>query len=169
MKAGKRYRNFGVFAKARPGFLTVGDVFSYQPGLSVKVYGNPVPNTRVGRETHFTTDLGGVLEFYPSQKTVVRFDAGETIVRFGPHLEPVSLNYLQLVKHPSRIQHNFEITAGVGFRFASPTDSTPVPASPNKGDDVPRFEVGVHFTSMSRNLPTRICPTSVSVETTRGL
>jgi hypothetical protein len=157
VKAGRRFKNFGVFAKARPGFLTVGDVFSYQPGLSTSVFG-PTHNTRIGRETHFTTDLGGVLEFYPSRKTVVRFDAGDTIVRFGPHLEPDPINYLQLVKQPSRIKHNFQITAGVGFRFASPPDSTSVPTSTDKGDDVPRFEVGVHFTSMSMDLPTGTCP-----------
>src|SRR6185436_13285281 len=156
VKAGKRYKNFGIFAKARPGFLTLGDVFSYQPGTHISVYGSPTLNTRLGRETHFTTDLGGVLEFYPSRKTVVRFDAGDTMLRFGPHLD--SVNYLQTVRVPSRITHNFQITAGVGFRLDPPADSTPIQTSNDKGDDLPRFEVGVHFTSMSRNTPTLICP-----------
>jgi outer membrane protein with beta-barrel domain len=158
VKAGKRYKRFGVFAKARPGFLTLGDVFSYQPGTHLSIYGIPALNTRLGRETHFTTDLGGVVEFYPSRKTVVRFDAGDTILRFGPHLDRDPVNYLQLVKVPSRITHNFQITAGVGFRFGSPTAQTPIQTSNDKGTDLPRFEVGVHFTSMSMNPPNRICP-----------
>ena len=158
VKAGKRYKNFGVFAKARPGFLTLGDVFSYQPGTAISVFGNPTLNTRLGRETHFTTDLGGVLEFYPSPKTIVRFDAGDTILRFGPHLEPDPINYRQLVELPSRIKHNFQITAGVGFRLGSPADPIPAQTSNGNDDDVPRLEVGVHFTSMSRNYPTPICP-----------
>jgi hypothetical protein len=167
VKAGRRYKHVGLFAKARPGFLTVGDVFSYQPGSSIS-FGFPVHNTRVGRETHFTTDLGGVLEFYPSRKTLVRFDAGDTIVRFGPHLEPDPINFTQLVEQPSRIKHNFQITAGIAFRFASPTDSTPAPASTDKGNDVPRFEVGVHFTSMSMDPPTGICPDICLVGSDRG-
>ena len=81
VKAGRRYKTFGVFAKARPGFLTVGDVYSYRPGSSISIYGFPTYNTRIGRETHFTTDVGRVLEFYPSRRAIVRFDAGDTIVR----------------------------------------------------------------------------------------
>ena len=109
------------------------------------------------RETHFTTDLGGVLEFYPSKRTVVRFEGGDTILRFGPHYEPDPITFRQLVKQPSRITHNLQITAGVGFRFGSPADSNPAPTSKRTSDDVSRFEVGVHFTSMSRNPPAFTC------------
>ena len=35
VKWGKRFKKFGVFAKARPGFLSVGDVFFYEPGASL--------------------------------------------------------------------------------------------------------------------------------------
>lgn len=169
VKAGRRYKNFGVFAKARPGFLTLGDVFSYQPGTAISVYGNPTFNTRLGRETHFTTDLGGVLEFYPSRKTVVRFDAGDTILRFGPHLDYHPVNYLQLIEVPSRITHNFQITAGVGFRLGSPADPVPVQTSNGNDDDVPRLEVGVHFTSVSLNSPRAICPDLCIIGNGRGL
>jgi len=157
VKAGRRYEKFGVFAKARPGFLTAGDVFSYRPGSSVTIFGFTTPNARIGRETHFTTDLGGVLEFYPSRRTVVRFEGGDTILRFGPHYEPDPITFTQLVKQPSRIKHNLQITAGVGFRFGSPADSSPAPTSKRTSDDVSRFEVGVHFTSMSRNPPAFAC------------
>lgn len=157
IKAGRRYKNFGVFAKARPGFLAVGDMFSFQPGSSGSSSGIPGFNTRVGRETHFTTDLGGVLEFYPSKKTVVRFDAGDTIVRFGPHYEPDPNVYQKMLKLPARLKHNLQITAGVGFRFGSPADSNPTPTATHTRDDVPKFEVGFHFTSMSMDPPTLIC------------
>ncbi len=156
VKAGKRYKHFGVFAKARPGFLTVGDVFSYRPGPLVSSSGFPGFVTRIGRETHFTTDLGGVLELYPSPKTMVRFDAGDTIVRFGPHYEPDPNIYQKMVKLPSRLKHNLQITAGVGFRIGSPADPNPPPSAVSS-DDIPRFEVGVHFTSMSMNRPTPLC------------
>lgn len=34
-------------------------------------------------KTRFAVDLGGVVEWYPSKNTIVRFDAGDTIIRFG--------------------------------------------------------------------------------------
>lgn len=158
VKAGRRYEKFGVFGKARPGLLAVGDVFSYRPGLFATMFGFTYLTGEFARATHFTTDLGGVLEFYPSKKTMVRFDAGDTIVRFGPHYEPDLNNYTQLVKRPARVKHNFQLTAGVGFRLGSPPDSDPAPTSNGASGDVSRFEVGVHFTSMSMNHPRIICP-----------
>jgi hypothetical protein len=160
VKAGRRYKTFGVFAKARPGFLTVGDVFSYHPGSSTPSPGFLGYHTRIGRETHFTTDLGGVLEFYPTRKTLVRFDAGDTVVRFGPHYEPGSNNYTQVVKVASELKHNLQITAGVGFRLGSlgsSADSNPPPASGHSSNDISRFEVGVHFTSLSMNPSSQVC------------
>jgi hypothetical protein len=157
IKAGRRYKKFGVFAKARPGFLTVGDVFSFRTGSAASTSGYPGFVTRIGTETHFTTDLGGVLEFYPSPKTIVRFDAGDTIVRFGPHYEPDPNTYAKMLRVPSRLKHNLQITASVGFRFSSPNSSL-TPTATHTSEDVPMFEVGVHFTSISMNPPTFICP-----------
>jgi hypothetical protein len=158
VKAGRRFRKFGVFAKARPGVLTVGDVFSFHPGPSTPSSTFGSYHTRIDRETHLTTDLGGVLEFYPSRRLIVRFDAGDTIVRFGPHYEPDLSNYTQLVKHSSEFKHNLQITAGVGFRLGSPVESNSAPTSARSSEDIPRFEVGVHFTSMSMNPATTLCP-----------
>jgi hypothetical protein len=133
-------------------------MFSFRPGPAASTSGFPGFVTRIGTETHFTTDLGGVLEFYPSKKTVVRFDAGDTIIRFGPHYEPDPNIYQKMLKLPARLKHTLQITAGVGFRFGSPADSNATPTATHTSDDVPSFEVGVHFTSMSMNPPTFICP-----------
>ncbi|MBA3572365.1 MAG: hypothetical protein H0W34_10415 [Pyrinomonadaceae bacterium] len=85
VKAGKRFSKFGIFGKARPGFLSVGEVFSNEPGSMVVIFGSTIPDARIGRKTHFTTDLGGVFEFYPTHRIIVRFDAGDTIVRCNAH------------------------------------------------------------------------------------
>src|SRR5438067_10915358 len=59
VKLGKRFKKFGVFAKARPGFLSVGDVFFYKPGASLDVgFGSTIPKARIARRTHLTTELG---------------------------------------------------------------------------------------------------------------
>ena len=39
VKVGKRFKRFGLFAKVRPGFLSIGDVFSFRPGSSVTSFG----------------------------------------------------------------------------------------------------------------------------------
>src|SRR6266496_993744 len=46
VKVGKRFKRLGVFAKVRPGFLSIGDVFSFRPGSSVVSFGFTVPNAR---------------------------------------------------------------------------------------------------------------------------
>src|SRR5688572_7563709 len=74
VKLGKRFEKFGVFGKVRPGFISADRVFSIIPGSQVP---NFPFNSKVERETFFTTDFGGVLELYPSSRMVVRFDAGD--------------------------------------------------------------------------------------------
>ena len=49
------------------------------------VGGCTVFNFERERKTHFSMDVGGVLEFYPSRRMLVRFDAGDTIIRYGEH------------------------------------------------------------------------------------
>ena len=87
VKLGKRFEKFGIFAKVRPGFLSVGNVFSLQPGpLDLSTF-----NFKVERRTFLTIDTGGVLELYPSRRTVVRFEAGDTTLRHPARLNLVSI------------------------------------------------------------------------------
>src|SRR5688572_21195935 len=74
VKLGKRFEKFGVFGKVRPDFISVDRVLSIVPGSQVP---NFPFNSKIERETFFTTDFGGVLELYPSSRMVVRFDAGD--------------------------------------------------------------------------------------------
>lgn len=157
VKVGKRFSKFGVFGKARPGFLSVGEVFINEPGATLNFFGSILPNARIGRRTHFTTDVGGVLEFYPTHRTVVRFDAGDTIVRYGSHFEYDPINFPELVRRPGKVRHNLQISAGVAFRlgdFPEDKDST---STSQPDTETPRYEVGVHFTSLSLNPPRPIC------------
>src|SRR5688572_26685745 len=78
VKLGKRFEKFGVFGKVRPGFISVDRFLSIVPGSQVP---NFPFNSKIERETFFTTDFGGVLELYPSSRMVVRFDAGDTLIR----------------------------------------------------------------------------------------
>ncbi|MBO0720528.1 MAG: hypothetical protein J2P41_06890 [Blastocatellia bacterium] len=93
-KTGLRYERFGIFAKARPGF--------------VKTY-----------EKQFSMDLGGVLELYPARRTIIRFDVGDTIVS---HRVPNLVGGVfggGVFGVGSRLTgtHNLQLSAGAAFRF----------------------------------------------------
>ena len=155
VKVGKRFEKFGIFAKARPGFLSINDVFFLEEGATLVFNGFTQPNARIARRTFFTTDIGGVLELYPTKRTTVRFDAGDTIIRHPTRFDYDFLTFPALVVgRPVTYKHNFQFTAGVSFRLDDP--GTPAPST-SSGDQTPRFEVGAQFTSLLVDPPTPVC------------
>src|SRR5262245_14332323 len=78
IKSGKKFDRFGVFGKARIGLWHFDQTF-------------------------FATDLGGVLEYYPSRQTAIRIDLGDTILFYGG-------SALGTV-------HNFQPGLGFSYRF----------------------------------------------------
>lgn len=123
VKLGKRYKKFGIFGKARPGFI------SYSQGFFEFVPTTPTFDptvqilTRSERLTHFSLDIGGVLEFYPTRRVFTRIDVGDTIIRLGEtRVNNLTINAAnQFVTVPLTVPgdtvHNFQFSAGVGFRF----------------------------------------------------
>jgi hypothetical protein len=122
IKAGKRFQNWGIFGKARPG------VVSFSKGDSKYVAtgtGSSFPfEFRQNRLTNFAIDLGGVLEFYPSKRIVTRFEAGDTLIHYGQRqssflsFDPTTgLPVLLPFTTRSETRHNFQFAAGVGWRF----------------------------------------------------
>src|ERR1041384_2742564 len=158
IKIGKRFKKFGVFAKARPGFFSVGDVFFYEPGASLDTgFGFSIPNARIARRTHLTADVGAALEFYPSRRTIVRFDAGDTMIRYGKSFVPIDFDPAHLTIAPAELKHNLQLTAGVAFRFHEPKSNPSIPvATDTPTAKLHRYEVGIQFTSLSIDPPTVI-------------
>jgi len=121
LKAGKRFRTWGIFGKVRPGVarLSQGNFVITQTGTG----SFPFHFEQKGL-TGFATDLGAVLEFYPSKRIVTRFDAGDTMIHFGQRstnglsFDPTTNTYTLIpFTVPSRTTHNFQFSASVGFRF----------------------------------------------------
>ncbi len=79
VKAGARTKRVGLFAKARPGIMWFGD-FSSRGSCSPTPFGSVCG---VAHEKDFALDLGGVLEFYPAERAIIRLDAGDTIIRIS--------------------------------------------------------------------------------------
>jgi|SRR5215204_4045927 len=121
-KIGKRFEKWGIFAKARPGIVTLG-----QEQLEITPTGtnDPFPfQFRLNGLDTFAVDLGGVLEFYPTKRIVTRFDFGDTLLRF-PRRQTQSLSFDPTTNKytlipftlPAKTTHNFQFSASVGFRF----------------------------------------------------
>jgi len=102
VKYGKRSDRAGIFAKARPGFMHFGPG---TPDPRIQTFA-PVPGNI--SSTEFAMDIGGVLEFYPSRHTMLRFDVGDTIIRYGTG---------SVSGRPAFTTHNLQLTVGAGFRF----------------------------------------------------
>ncbi|HEX7174626.1 MAG TPA: hypothetical protein VF240_05020 [Pyrinomonadaceae bacterium] len=114
-KAGIRGEKFGLFGKVRPGFQSSG-----RAARARFPNGNgPDPGDPFGfeffRATQLTLDVGGVFEYYPSRRYVVRFDLGDTITRY-PNVEFVLLPAGTPVRE-TVYSHKVQFSAGFGFRF----------------------------------------------------
>ena len=122
VKVGKRFENWGIFAKARPGVISFSkgdtDILAVPPSPAF-------PFTfQVNRLNTFAADIGGVIEFYPSKRIVTRFDAGDTLIHFNSRTRhfvtfdsATSTFGLMPFNVPARTTHNFQFMASVGFRF----------------------------------------------------
>jgi hypothetical protein len=160
VKVGKRFEKFGVFAKARPGFISFGEALTVTQLPVVTGGVTDIVNTFASeRKTQFTADVGGVLELYPTRRVLVRFDFGDTLIRYGEHDEARSVfvdpTFVDtIVKAPAEIKHNFQFTGGVAYRFgggAGGSDDAGAQAS-SPSDSKRRFEAGIQFSSFALNL-----------------
>ena len=113
IKAGARNKRAGVFAKARPGVMFIGEVtsgFDCDRGTSVTVC-RPEHNA-------FAFDAGGVVEFYPSSRAILRVDAGDTIIRLRRGVAPSGgLIFANPAQPSTNTTHNFQVSVGFGYRF----------------------------------------------------
>ena len=120
VKVGKRFQRWGIFAKARPGVVS----FSKGDSKYITTGNSILPFQFIQRRlTNFAFDLGGVIEFYPSKRIVTRFDAGDTLIKYRRRdtnfavFDPFGGASLIPFTVPGETRHNFQFSAGVGFRF----------------------------------------------------
>ncbi len=123
VKVGKRFEKWGVFAKARPGVVSFSQgTFDTIPPVV------PFPTFPIffelNRLTTFATDVGGVVEFYPTKRIVTRFDVGDTIMHFNRRnlntvlFDPTTnISTPTTIPIPARTSHNFQFITSVGVRF----------------------------------------------------
>jgi hypothetical protein len=110
-KAGVRFRRFGAFVKVRPGFL----FFSKDP-FGVGRPGAPFPAAEWAPSLDPALDAGGVIEYYRPRGLILRFDLGDTIVRYHARsvADPQFLPPREVAGFTTR---NRQWSFGVGRRF----------------------------------------------------
>jgi hypothetical protein len=103
-RIGYRGDRWGLFGKVRPGFthLTNEGINCAGAGCALMLFA--VPEYR----TEFALDLGGVAEFYPTRRTVARFDFGDTMIRHRSTAVPPCAECTS---------HNFTSRIGIGLKF----------------------------------------------------
>ncbi len=110
LKAGVRNKKAGIFAKARPGVMWFGE-FQSRGGCVGTSFGT---SCGVSHQKDFAVDLGAVVELYPTERLIVRLDAGDTIIWFP---DQVRGGLIGPVFVPAATKNNFQISFGVGWRF----------------------------------------------------
>jgi hypothetical protein len=163
VKTGKRFKKFGLFAKARPGFVTFGEILTQTGTVTFPFQGNgPIvtfPIFEERRRNFFSMDVGAVVELYPSRGILVRFDLGDTMIHYGdtpvvPFSDSPGLD---------RVSHKFQFSAGIGFRYLNPetTDQTDF-QTPDKER---KLEIGAQFTSLNLRETSEAFTTNRIIET----
>ncbi len=103
VKSGWRGDRVGIFAKVRPGLTRLSHKGVDCGGDMCALILLALPTYR----TEFALDFGGVVEFYPSARTVARLDVGDFMIRQSNSAPPCQ----------ECVTHNFSSRVGIGWRF----------------------------------------------------
>lgn len=117
IKGGIRRDRVGIFGKVRPGFNSYSQAFT---GVS-QISAGPPPlfKNLFDRSTNFVLDLGGVVELYPTRRTTLRFDLGDTHIYFSTKSFVSSTGTVISVPGGQR-RHSIELSVGYAWRFWGP-------------------------------------------------
>lgn len=105
LRAGISKGRFGFYGKARPGVVSFGRAI-------LLVDPPPAFRFHFGRLTEPTIDIGGIVEVRVSKKFALRYDAGDTVIRYGSRTV-----FSNQPAAPSEVTHNFRFSIGFLFLF----------------------------------------------------
>ena len=99
------------FARLRPGFLTFQEAPA--PIACILIFPPPIQCTLAAGATVFALDAGGGVEFFASDRTVIRVDVGDRAVRYP---SPV-IDRDGTVRDTAFFSHDFRLAVGGALRF----------------------------------------------------
>jgi hypothetical protein len=111
VKTGKRWKQGGIFLKARPGFIH----FRRDP-FGVPKPGSSIFSTERATSTEPDIDLGGVVEYYTARGLILRFDLGDSVIHYARRTVRTS-QFLPPFEAGGFTTHNWQGSFGISFRF----------------------------------------------------
>jgi hypothetical protein len=100
------------FARARSGFVDVRE--APDPFPCIRIYPPPLACSLAAGHTLLALDLGGGAEIGIAERTFVRFDLGDRLVRYpGPVFEGAP----RRIREHSFFGHDVRLATGAGLRF----------------------------------------------------
>jgi hypothetical protein len=111
VKIGPRWERFGIFVKARPGFMH----FRRDPFGVGRPGSGPFSQARAA-STESSIDLGGVAEYYLKRGPILRFDLGKAVVRYDKRVVRTS-DFVPEFEAGGFTTRNWQASFGVSFRF----------------------------------------------------
>jgi hypothetical protein len=99
------------FAKARPGFVNFSEASG--PLICIAIFPPTLPCAMAGGDTLFALDFGGGVELFPSDRTFIRLDLGDRLLRYhGPAIDSDGD-----VHDGTFFGHDLRLGVGGGIRF----------------------------------------------------
>ena len=109
-RPGKRWEKGGVFLKARPGFIHFRrDPFGVKNQAAAFL-------ARTGLQYGTRSRSGGVIEYYTSRGLILRFDLGDSVIRYARRTVRTS-EFVPAYEAGGFTTHNWQGSFGIGFRF----------------------------------------------------
>jgi hypothetical protein len=102
-RVGVNWNDLALFGRVRPGFVRFSERFGKPNIACILIF--PPPEACLAPHTNFSVDLGGTVEVPLNASTLLRFDLGDTVIRYGRN------------EFESEWMHNLQFAAGVGWRF----------------------------------------------------
>ncbi|HSF14544.1 MAG TPA: outer membrane beta-barrel protein [Vicinamibacteria bacterium] len=112
IKVGPRFDWLSVFGKARPGFVRFAG--AGQPFACILIYPPPLSCLLAGGRTVLALDLGGGIELYPTDRSLVRVDVSDLLLRYPA---PAINRDREAVTEDSFWGGNLKLTFSIGLRF----------------------------------------------------
>lgn len=111
LRGGPHLGRHQVFAAVRPGFVRFSEAPA--PIVCITIFPPPLACSLAAGETLFGIQLGGGLELLPSERSLVRLEAGSLLVKYpGPAIARDSG-----VFDDALWSHNLRLGVSVGLRF----------------------------------------------------
>lgn len=108
---GPRFERWRPFARARAGFLRIGE--ATEPVACIMIFPPPIACSLAGGATLPAFDLGGGVEAAMTDRTFARFDIGNRLIRYsGPVIDGN-----REARDDDFIGHDLRFAFGVGWKF----------------------------------------------------